>query len=186
MVKADPSSSQSLRHATCNIYIQSYIYHAVVRCSPWSLSSFVWGFLPQITYSSIKMVRKFRCDSLLDDLLPQTPNSHPLRHLGAGPQRKLIQLFSVESAGKRSEGNLNYSILFPEILLVPVRLFCPSFKYHPVLTMMARFYGARLVKISSLEFVEHIWSLPYCTNTFPLKRKQCTTPISEISSEVLC
>lgn len=81
----------------------------------------------------------------------------------------------VESAGKRFEGNLNYSMFFPEILLVPVRLFFPSFKYHPALTMMARFYGARLVEISSSEFVEHIWSLPYCTNTFPLKRKQCTT-----------
>lgn len=73
------------------------------------------------------------------------PNSHPLRHLGAGPQRKL-----------------------PEILLVPVRLFFPSLKYHPALTMMAWFYGARLVKTSSLEF-------GYCTNTFPLKRKHCTT-----------
>lgn len=125
MVTADPSSSQSLRHATCNIYIQSYIYHAVVRCSPWSLSSFVW-WIPTANYLLFhQMVCKFRCDSLRDDLLPQTPNSHPLRHLGAGPQRKLIQLFFVESAGKRSEGNSNYSMLFPEILLVSVRLFCP-------------------------------------------------------------
>lgn len=59
-----------MQHAT---YLHDCIYHAVARCSPWSLSSFVGGFLPQITYSSTKMVRKFRCDSLRDDLLPQTP-----------------------------------------------------------------------------------------------------------------
>ena len=77
-------------------------------------------------------------------------------------------------------------MLFPEILLVPVRLFCPSFKYHPVLTMMARFYGARLVKTSSLEFVEHILKLALLHQHISSETKTVHNPISEISSEVLC